>query len=86
MNKAFGFFLRLFLCFVGAKFLLEAVGVGGRGYLVALTLLFVANVYWFSHLVFRPRPPVSAAGPAPVPPAAASPVAESPAPPPPPET
>ena len=55
MSKAFSFFLRLFLCFVAAKFLLQAIGVEGRDYLVGLTLLFLVNVYWFSHLVFRDR-------------------------------
>jgi hypothetical protein len=55
MSTAFGFFLRLFLCFVAAKFLLRAIEVEGRGYLVGLTLLFLANFYWFSYLVFRDR-------------------------------
>jgi hypothetical protein len=55
MSKAFSFFLRLFLCFVAARFLLQAIGVEGRGYLVGLTLLFLVNVYWFSYLVFRDR-------------------------------
>jgi len=55
MSTAFSFFLRLFLCFVGARFLLQAIGVEGRGYLVGLTILFLANVYWFSYLVFRDR-------------------------------
>jgi hypothetical protein len=55
MSTAFSFFLRLFLCFVGAKFLLQAIDVKGRGYLVGLTILFLVNVYWFSYLVFRDR-------------------------------
>ena len=55
MSKAFSFFLRLFLCFVAARFLLQAIDVGGRGYLVGLTLMFLVNVYWFSYLVFRDR-------------------------------
>ena len=53
MSTAFSFFLRLFLCFVAAKFLLQAIGVEGRGYLVGLTILFLTNVYLFSYLVFR---------------------------------
>ncbi|MGO8762340.1 MAG: hypothetical protein ACLQUS_10165 [Desulfobaccales bacterium] len=57
MSAAFSFFLRLFLCFVAARFLLQAIGVEGRGYLVGLTLLFLVNVYWFSYLVFRDRAP-----------------------------
>ena len=55
MSTAFSFFLRLFLCFVAARFLLQAIGVEGRGYLVGLTGLFLVNVYWFSYLVFRDR-------------------------------
>ena len=55
MSTAFSFFLRLFLCFVAARFLLQAIAVEGRGYLVGLTILFLANVYWFSYLVFRDR-------------------------------
>jgi hypothetical protein len=55
MTTAFSFFLRLFLCFVGAKFLLHAIDAESRGYLVGLTILFLVNVYWFSYLVFRDR-------------------------------
>lgn len=57
MSSAFSFFLRLFLCFVAARFLLQAMGVEGRGYLVGLTGLFLVNAYWFSYLVFRERTP-----------------------------
>ena len=55
MSTAFSFFLKLFLCFVAARFLLQAIAVEGRGYLVGLTILFLVNVYWFSYLVFRDR-------------------------------
>ena len=55
MSKAFSFFLRLFLCFVAARFLLQTIGVEGRNYLMGLTVLFLVNVYWFSYLVFRDR-------------------------------
>jgi hypothetical protein len=55
MSTVFSFFLRLFLCFVAARFLLQAIKVEGRDYLVGLTLLFLVNVYWFSYLVFRDR-------------------------------
>jgi hypothetical protein len=55
MSKVFSFFLRLFLCFVAARFLLQAIRVEGRDYLVGLTVLFLVNVYWFSYLVFRDR-------------------------------
>ena len=55
MSTVFSFFLRLFLCFVAARFLFQAIGVEGRDYLVGLTVLFLVNVYWFSYLVFRDR-------------------------------
>ena len=76
MSRAFSFFLRLFLCFVAARFLLQAIDVEGRGYLVGLTILFLVNVYWFSYLVFRDRtaPAVEAKGS----PMAAAPEAEEP--------
>lgn len=61
MSVVFNFFLRLFFCFVAARFLLQAIGVEGRAYLVALTIFLMANVYWFSYLVFRDRT-VSRAG------------------------
>jgi len=88
MSTAFNFFLRLFLCFVAARFLLQAIGVEGRGYLVGLTILFLVNVYWFSYLVFRDRTatPVAAGHNPPVSPRAAAPEAKaSPAKPAPPE-
>ena len=80
MSTAFSFFLRLFLCFVAARFLLQAIGVEGRDYLVGLTLLFLANVYWFSYLVFRDRtaPVVEAKRDPPGSPMAAVPEAEEP--------
>ena len=80
MSTAFSFFLRLFLCFVAARFLLQAIGVEGRDYLVGLTLLFLVNVYWFSYLVFRDRtaPEVEAKPDPPGSPAAAAPEAEEP--------
>jgi hypothetical protein len=55
MSTAFSFFLRLFLCFAAAKFLLQSIGVGGRSYLIGLTLLFLVNVYLFSYLIFKDR-------------------------------
>jgi len=80
MSTAFSFFLRLFLCFAGAKFLLQAIGVGGRSYLVGLTLLFLANVYLFSYLVFRDRmpPPTEVANPQPPAPVGPPPAKEEP--------
>ena len=55
MSAVFNFFLRLFFCFVAARFLIQAIGVEGRAYLLALTIFLMANVYWFSYLVFRDR-------------------------------
>jgi hypothetical protein len=80
MSTAFSFFLRLFLCFVAARFLLQAIGVEGRDYLVGLTILFLVNVYWFSYLVFRDRPAPEAAADRnpPASPVAAAPEAEEP--------
>jgi hypothetical protein len=80
MSKVFSFFLRLFLCFVAARFLLQAIDVGGRNYLVGLTLLFLVNVYWFSYLVFRDRtaPAVEPTHDPPGGPMAAAPEAEEP--------
>jgi hypothetical protein len=53
MSAAFSFFLRLFLCFAAAKFLLQAIGIQGRGALIVFTLVLLANVYLLSYLVFR---------------------------------
>jgi hypothetical protein len=79
MSKVFSFFLRLFLCFVAARFLLQAIGVEGRDYLVGLTLLFLVNVYWFNYLVFRDRKaPKAEAQPGPPDSPAAAPEAEEP--------
>ncbi|MFA5109844.1 MAG: hypothetical protein WC443_00410 [Desulfobaccales bacterium] len=78
MSTAFSFFLRLFLCFVAAKFLLQAIGVQGRDYLVSLTAVFLVNIYVLEVLVFRDRTPSGEAdrrppaGPAEAPPAKAA--------------
>jgi predicted tellurium resistance membrane protein TerC len=61
MRLAFGFFLRLFLCFVGAKLVLRGFAVPGRDYLLALTVVLLINVYLFQYLVFRDRKPASTA-------------------------
>ena len=55
MKFVFSFFLRLFICFVGAKFLLQAIALDSRDYLLALTAVLLINVYLFSYLVFRDR-------------------------------
>jgi hypothetical protein len=61
MRLAFGFFLRLFLCFVGAKLVLRGFEVPGRDYLLALTVVLLINVYLFQYLVFRERKPATEA-------------------------
>ena len=55
MSAVFSFFLRLFICLVAAKFLLHILRVESRGYLVGLTALFLANLYWFDYLGSRDR-------------------------------
>ena len=55
MRLVFGFFLRLFLCFVGAKVLVRAIGLDTRDYLLTLTAVLLINVYLFQYLVFRDR-------------------------------
>jgi hypothetical protein len=61
MRIAFGFFLRLFLCFVGAKLVLRAFDLANRDYLLALTVVLLINVYLFQYLVFRDRTPAAEA-------------------------
>ena len=58
MNLVFSFFLRLFICFVAAKLVVQAVDLNSRDYLLALTVLFLVNAYLFDHLVYRNRRPV----------------------------
>jgi hypothetical protein len=60
MSALFRFFLRLFICFVAAKLFLNAVGLESRQYLIGLTGLLTANVYWLGYLVFRDRTPAGA--------------------------
>jgi len=55
MNLVFSFFLRLFICFVAAKLVVQAVDLNSRNYLLALTVLFLVNAYLFDYLVFRNR-------------------------------
>lgn len=55
MNLVFAFFLRLFICFVAAKLVVQAVDLNSRDYLLALTVLFLVNAYLFDYLVFRNR-------------------------------
>jgi hypothetical protein len=55
VKVAFSFFLRLFVCFVAAKFLVQAVDLDARSYLVALTVVLLINVYLLDYLVFRDR-------------------------------
>jgi hypothetical protein len=58
MNLVFAFFLRLFICFVAAKLVVQAVDLNSRDYLLALTVLFLVNAYLFDWLVYRNRRPV----------------------------
>jgi hypothetical protein len=60
MNSLFSFFLRLFICFVAAKLVVQAVDLNTRNYLLALTVLFLVNAYLFDYLVYRSRQPVEA--------------------------
>ncbi len=55
MNYLFSFFLRLFICFVAAKLVVQAVDLNTREYLLAMTVLFLVNAYLFDYLVFRSR-------------------------------
>jgi hypothetical protein len=55
MKTFFIFFLRLFLCFVGAKFLLRVLGLDNQTYLIGLTVVFLANILWFDYLEYRDR-------------------------------
>jgi len=77
MSTAFSFFLRLFICFAGAKFLLQAIGADSRSYLVTLTLIFLANVYLFSYLIFKDRTKAPSAEEAAAPPVTPAPEAKA---------
>ncbi len=55
MKLLFLFFLRLFFCFVAAKFLLRLLGLDSQPCLIGLTLIFLANLYWFDFLEYRDR-------------------------------
>jgi hypothetical protein len=53
MNWLFSFFLRLFVCFLAAKFLVQAMDLDSPTYLLSLTALLIINVYLFEILVYR---------------------------------
>ncbi len=55
MNSFFTFFLRLFICFVAAKFLLRPLGLDSKAYLIGLTAVLTGNIYWFDYLEYRDR-------------------------------
>jgi len=55
MKVFFTFFLRLFFCFVAAKFLLRVLGLDTQAYLIALTVIFLGNLYGFDYLEYRDR-------------------------------
>jgi hypothetical protein len=53
MKHVFTFFLRLLVSFLAAKFLTHHFGLEGLGYWLALTLAFLANIYFFDYLNYR---------------------------------
>ena len=53
MKHLFTFFLRLLVAFLAAKFLTRHFGLEGLEYWLGLTLLFLANVYFFDYLDYR---------------------------------
>lgn len=55
MKTFFIFFLRLFFCFVAAKFLLRVLGLDSQAYLIVLTVILLGNIYWFDFLEYRDR-------------------------------
>jgi len=55
MKLIFTFFLRLFFCFVAAKFLLRILGLDNQAYLIGLTAILLGNIYWFDYLEYRDR-------------------------------
>ena len=55
MRYIFSFFLRLFVCFVAAKFILGVFEADSRTYLLGLTALLTGNVYVIDYLASRER-------------------------------
>ena len=55
MGRLFAFFLKLFVCFLAAKFLVQAMDLDSPTYLLSLTALLIINVYLFEILVYRDR-------------------------------
>ncbi len=53
IQQAFTFFLRLLFGFLAAKLLTRHFELAGLGYLLGITLFFVANVYFFDYLDYR---------------------------------
>ncbi len=47
MNTVFGFCLRFLVSFLVAKLLLRSLEVASLGWLIGLSLLLTANLYWF---------------------------------------
>jgi hypothetical protein len=47
MNALFGFSLRFLVSFLAAKLLLRSLDLERLGWLLGLSLLFTANLYWF---------------------------------------
>jgi hypothetical protein len=55
MNRLFSFFLKLFVCFLAAKFVVQALDLDSPAYLLSLTALLLINAYLFEFLVYRER-------------------------------
>ncbi len=47
MNTLFGFSLRFLVSFIAAKLLLRSLALDHPSYLIGLSLLLTANLYWF---------------------------------------
>jgi hypothetical protein len=62
MRLLFSFFLRLFICFLAAKFILLIFESGNRSYLVGLTAVFLANIYLLEILGRRDRSRIATGG------------------------
>jgi len=53
VKRFFSLAVRLLICFLVAKLLLRTLGWDNFNNLVILTLLLLANVYWFDFLDYR---------------------------------
>jgi len=53
VRRVFNLSVRLLICLVAAKFLLRFIGWDNVRNLIMLTLLLLANLYWFDLLDYR---------------------------------